>query len=58
MKTKDLNKTLVGKRVKGIYTGLAYEGTVIGITEDRDIYWSALLKGFENRTRPSNPVGR
>lgn len=48
MKTKDVNKTLTGKRVKGIYTGLAYEGTVIGITENRDTYTGQLCsKGLK-----------
>lgn len=36
MKTKDLSSSLIGKRVRGEFTGVAYEGTIIGIIESSD----------------------
>ena len=36
MKTSQVNQTFVGKRVKGIFTGLEVTGTIIGIVEDHD----------------------
>lgn len=39
MKTLDVNQSLVGRRVKGIFTGLQVTGTIVGIVEDLAMPW-------------------
>lgn len=34
MKTTDINESLIGKKVKGIFTGLEITGEIVGIVED------------------------
>ena len=34
MKTTDVNESLIGKKVKGIFTGLEVVGEIVGIIED------------------------
>lgn len=48
MKTKEINKSLIGKRVRGNFTDIAYEGTIIGILESRDpILGQVCTKGLK-----------
>lgn len=35
MRTKEVNNSLIGKRVKGIFTAMEVTGTIIGIVEER-----------------------
>ena len=47
MKTIEINDSLIGKRVRGNFTDVAYEGTIIGIVECRDpIYGQISTKGL------------
>ena len=39
MKTAEVNQSLVGRRVKGIFTGLQVTGTIVGIVEDLSMPW-------------------
>lgn len=36
MKTSEISEALLGKRVKGSFTGLQYEGIIIGIVTEHD----------------------
>lgn len=48
MNTKDVNNSLIGKRVKGKFTDITYEGTIIGILESRDpILGQVCTKGLK-----------
>ena len=47
MKTADINDTLKGKKVKGIFTGLEVTGTIIGIVEYLSYPWKP--KSDENK---------
>lgn len=50
MNTKDVNNSLVGKRVKGKFTDITYEGTIIGTVESRDpILGQVCTKGLKIR---------
>lgn len=48
MKTNEINNSLIGKRVRGNFTEVAYEGTIIGIVEGRDpIHGQICTKGLK-----------
>lgn len=35
MTTSDINNSLIGKRVKGIFTAMEVTGTIIGLVDDK-----------------------
>lgn len=61
MKTSEVNQSLVGKRVKGIFIGLEVTGTIIGIVEDLSYPWKPESKDNQVcakgvRIKLDNPV--
>ena len=43
MKTQDININLIGKKVRGIFTGMEITGTIIDIVS----LWSSKMSGTE-----------
>ncbi len=69
MKTTEINNTLIGRRVRGIFTGLKVEGSIIGLVNeeysvgitiklDRPVQWGdSIYKTYTSTARKSDGWG-